>query len=59
MPASYSQRTTYPILLGIKSAKLYQLEATLSLAYREFLDPDHILYGLLSEASDVRQNETN
>ena len=29
--------------------------ATLSLAYRGFLDPDHILYGLLSESSDTRQ----
>ena len=29
--------------------------ATLSLAYREFLDPDHILHGLLSGSSDTRQ----
>ena len=29
--------------------------ATLSLAYRESLDPDHILYGLLSGFSDTRQ----
>ena len=29
--------------------------ATLSLAYRVSLDPDHILYGLLSRFSDTRQ----
>ena len=29
--------------------------ATLSLAYRGSLDPDHILYGLLSKSSDTRQ----
>ena len=29
--------------------------ATLSLAYRGSLDPDHILYGLLSGSSDTRQ----
>ena len=29
--------------------------ATLSLAYRGFLDPDHILYGLLSTSSDTFQ----
>ena len=29
--------------------------ATLSLANRGSLDPDHILYGLLSESSDTRQ----
>ena len=28
--------------------------ATLSLAYHGSLDPDHILYGLLSESSDTR-----
>ena len=28
---------------------------TLSLAYRGSLDPDHILYGLLSGSSDTRQ----
>ena len=29
--------------------------ATLSLAYRGSLDPDHILYDLLSDSSDTRQ----
>ena len=29
--------------------------ATLSFTYRESLDPDHILYGLLSGSSDTRQ----
>ena len=31
------------------------MEATLSLAYRGSLDPDHILYGLLSGSSDTHQ----
>ena len=31
------------------------MEATLSLAYRGSLDPDHILHGLLSGSSDNRQ----
>ena len=29
--------------------------ATFSLAHREFLEPDHILYGLLSGSSDTHQ----
>ena len=44
-----------PILSGIKPAKLCRLGATLSLAHRGSLDPDHILYGLLSGSSDTRQ----
>ena len=44
-----------PILSGIQPAELCRLGATLSLAYRGFLDPDHILYGLLSRSSDTRQ----
>ena len=44
-----------PILSGIQPAELCQLGATLFLAYRESLDPDHILYGLLSGSSDARQ----
>ena len=44
-----------PILSGIQPAELRQLGATLSLAYRGSLDPDHILYGLLSGSSDTRQ----
>ena len=36
-----------PILSGIQPAELRRQRATLSLAYRESLDPDHILYGLL------------
>ena len=43
------------ILSGIQPAKLRQLEATLSLAYRGSLDPDYTLYGLLSGSSDARQ----
>ena len=44
-----------PVLSGIQPAKLRRLRATLSLAHRESLDPDHILYGLLNEFSDNRQ----
>ena len=44
-----------PILSGIQPAELRRLGATLSLAHRESLDPDHILYGLLSGSSDTRQ----
>ena len=44
-----------PVLSGIQPAELRQMGATLSLAYRGSLDPDHILYGLLSGSSDNRQ----
>ena len=44
-----------PILSGILPAELRQLGATLSLAYRGFLDPDLILHGLLRGSSDTRQ----
>ena len=44
-----------PVLSGIQPAELRRMGATLSLAYRGSLDPDHILYGLLSESSDTRQ----
>ena len=44
-----------PILSCIQPAELRQLGATLSLAYHGSLDPDHILYGLLSGSSDTRQ----
>ena len=44
-----------PVLSGIQPAELCRMGATLSLAYRGSLDPDHILYGLLSESSDNRQ----
>ena len=44
-----------PILSGIQPAELCQMGATLSFAYRGSLDPDHILYGLLSWSSDARQ----
>ena len=44
-----------PVLSGIQPAELCQLEATLSLAHCGSLDPDHILYGLLSGPSDARQ----
>ena len=44
-----------PVLSGIHPAELRQMEATLFLAYRGSLDPDHILYGLLSESADNRQ----
>ena len=44
-----------PVLSGIQPAELRRLRATLSLDYRGSLDPDHILYGLLSGSSDTRQ----
>ena len=44
-----------PVLSGIQPAELCRLGATLSLAYCGSLDPDHILYGLLSGSSDTRQ----
>ena len=44
-----------PILSGIQPAELRRMGATLSLAHRGSLDPDHILYGLLSGSSDARQ----
>ena len=44
-----------PVLSGIQPAELRRLGATLSLAHRGSLDPDHILYGLLSGSSDNRQ----
>ena len=44
-----------PILSGIQATELRRLGATLSLAYSGSLDPDHILYGLLSGSSDTRQ----
>ena len=44
-----------PVLSGIHPAELRRMGATLSLAYRRFLDPDHILYGLLSGSSDTLQ----
>ena len=44
-----------PVLSGIQPAELRRMGATLSLAHRGSLDPDHILCGLLSESSDTRQ----
>ena len=44
-----------PVLSGIQPAELRRLGATLSLAYRGSLDPDHILHGLLSGSSDTCQ----
>ena len=44
-----------PVLSGIQPAELRRIGATLSLAYRGSLDPDDILYGLLSGSSDTRQ----
>ena len=43
-----------PALLGKQPAELRRLGATLSLAHRGSLDPDHILHGLLSGSSDTR-----
>ena len=44
-----------PILSGIQPAELRRMGATLSMAHRGSLDPDHILHGLLSGSSDTRQ----
>ena len=44
-----------PILSGIQPAELRRMGVTLSLAYRGFLVPNHILYDLLSGSSDTRQ----
>ena len=43
------------ILSSIQPVKLFRLGATLSLAHRESLDPNHFLYCLLSGTSDARQ----
>ena len=40
------------VLAGIQPAELRRLGATLSLAYRNSLDPDHILYELLAGSPD-------
>ena len=55
MPASHSNGPPVPVLSGIQPAELFRMGATLSLAYRGSLDPDHILFGLLSGSSDTRQ----
>ena len=44
-----------PVLSGIQPAELRRLGAILPLAHRGSLDPDYILYGLLSGSSDTRQ----
>ena len=43
------------ILSGIQPAELCQMGATLSLAHHGYLNPDHILCGLLSGSSDTCQ----
>ena len=43
------------VLSGIQPPELRRMGATLSLAHRGSLDPDHILYGLSSGSSDTRQ----
>ena len=54
MPASHSNGPpTYT--LRHPAAEFHRMGETLSLAYRGSLDPDHILYGLLSGSSDTRQ----
>ena len=44
-----------PVLSGIRPVELRRLGVTLSLAHRGSLDPNHILYGLVSGSSDNRQ----
>ena len=54
MPASHSNGPP-TCTLRHQPAELRRLGATLSLAYRGSLDPDHILYDFLSGSSDTRQ----
>ena len=44
-----------PVFSGIQPAELCRLGVILSLAHRGSLDPNHILYGLLSGSSDTCQ----
>ena len=44
-----------PVLSRIQPVELCRMVATLSLDHRGSLDPDHILYGILSGSSDTRQ----
>ena len=44
-----------PRLSGMQPAELCRLEETLFLAYRESLDSDHILCGLISGSADACQ----
>ena len=44
-----------PVFSGIQPTELRRMGATLSLAHRGSLNPDHILYGLLSGSSDTHQ----
>ena len=44
-----------PVLSGIQPAELRRLGETFFMAHRGSLDPDHILYGLLSGSSDTCQ----
>ena len=46
-----------PLLSDIQTVKFLRLGATLSLAYHKPLDPDLILYGLLSGSSHVRHKK--
>ena len=55
MPVSHSNGPPVHVLSGIQPTELRRLGATLSLAHRGSLDPDHILYGLLNGSSDTRQ----
>ena len=50
-----TQSDHLPVLSGIQPAELCRMGATLSLAHRGSLDPDHILYGFLSGSSDTHQ----
>ena len=44
-----------PVLSGIQPVELCQMGVILFLVYHGSLDPDHILYGLLSGSSDTCQ----
>ena len=52
-------RPNLPVLAGIQPAELRRLGATLSLAYRGSVDPDHILYELWAGSPDGHRERIN
>ena len=52
MPVSHSNRH---VVSGIQPFELHQMVATFSLTHHGSLNPDHILYGVLSGSSDICQ----
>ena len=58
MPASYSNGPPTYTLRHPQPAEFRRMRATLSLVHHGFLDPDHILHGLLSGSSVYSPSET-